>query len=230
MTTKYITVPRFASKRTKNLIRLERFFNFKFDFFWRDFTKSIVYRKHKLSKTGQEFVQLVKQNWRENLWELVKNQYYAETDYLGRFKPNKFIEKGGELCIQFDEKQRMIFVITFVFTVPDIMVQSSEMLSEGIKKISMKESGELSGEIVSLNRILEVAQTKLKTKRKVTIDIARKIIPEIDRIVRSEAEECRRPSGKINFSQLGISFNINHKTAKRWCQKIGIPLTRPSIN
>ena len=97
-----------------------------------------------------------------------------------------------------------------------------------------KENSELISELTSMNRILEVAQTKIKRRKKeekeLTFDSAIKLNPEFKNIVFSGAEKCRFNNGKINTSKLGRMFGVDHKTVKGWCQKLNIPLKRPPLS
>lgn len=99
----------------------------------------------------------------------------------------------------------------------------------------VKDNEEAWGENKSLNNLLSVAHSKIKNgrthskinrgKKELTFDLAIKLYPDLKKIVSSQAEKCRFKNGNLNCSKLGNKFNIDHKTAKSWCEKLGIPLS-----
>ena len=78
MPNQYYTIPRFASKRTKNLLKLEIIFNKKFEELWKELNENWNYRKITLSPNAKKFESHFKQMVKEHLWELAKSQYFNE--------------------------------------------------------------------------------------------------------------------------------------------------------
>jgi hypothetical protein len=158
----------------------------------------------------------------KNIWEMIdqiditrslKNPHFCNEYVLKKKLTEKFIE------IELDE----------------LRLKCQNIIYKTDIKTLKKENEEVWEENKSLNNLLYVAQTKIKKRRKgkrtkITFDLAIKLYPDIKKTVSSQAERCRFKNGKINTSKLGSLFNIDHKTAKSWCQKLNIPLIIPSLN